>query len=286
MDKKLIFISCGQYSQDEKDLGLKIVEIIRENPNFEAFYAENQCDLRGLSQNIFKKLHEAVGFIAIMHHRGKLQMPEKEIIRASVWIEQEIAIASFIEEILQKKIKVIAFIQEGIHLEGVRTLLMLNPYKFTKSEEVSAKVKEILPVWARELGGDEFELIFERENEFEHPVVRPCKYKILVYIKNNGNKDVSTYRVDLRLPRDLLERNTTYALHKESLTDTHIGLRASQNNHNHKEICAGDKKLIMGESFFIYWPSDLDLTFYADLSVEGELRDRAEKKIRDLIDKK
>lgn len=49
-------------------------------------------------------LKRCVGFIGIMHHRGTVETPSGKVTRASVWIEQEIAIALFIEHVMGRKI--------------------------------------------------------------------------------------------------------------------------------------------------------------------------------------
>ncbi len=74
-------------------------------------------------------------------------IPDKQMIRASVWIEQEIAIASFMEHTLQKKLNVACFIQEKIEKEGVREYLHLNPIIFSSDDEVLSKLQEQLPKW-------------------------------------------------------------------------------------------------------------------------------------------
>jgi hypothetical protein len=71
MSKPLIFISCGQYSQAEKDLGNQIAELIRELTACEPFFAEQVHDLNGLDENILSALHKCVGLIAVLHPRGR-----------------------------------------------------------------------------------------------------------------------------------------------------------------------------------------------------------------------
>jgi hypothetical protein len=68
-----------------------------------AYFAEQQNTLEGLTSNILSSLERCVGFVAVAHHRGKVTRPDGEIVRASVWVEQEIAIAAFIQHALKRK---------------------------------------------------------------------------------------------------------------------------------------------------------------------------------------
>jgi hypothetical protein len=68
--KSIVFISCGQFTQAEIDLGEAVAELIRKETPFEPYFAEQQNTLDGLADNILSNLGEAVGFVAIMHHRG------------------------------------------------------------------------------------------------------------------------------------------------------------------------------------------------------------------------
>jgi len=49
-------------------------------------------------------LYESVGLIVIIHHRGKIE--GCNTIRASVWIEQEVAIATLMEQVLGRPLYV------------------------------------------------------------------------------------------------------------------------------------------------------------------------------------
>src|ERR1700730_6436400 len=89
--KPLIFISCGQFTEEESALGKAIERLIKETTPFDAYFAEQQNTLEGLTSNILSSLGRCVGFVAIAHHRGSVKRLDGEIVRASVWVEQEIA---------------------------------------------------------------------------------------------------------------------------------------------------------------------------------------------------
>src|SRR5712692_9200418 len=132
--RKTVFISCGEYAPEERELGKQVCEMVAKYSPFEGYFAENQTTLKALSENILRRLYEPVGLIVIMHHRGKIE--GRGIIRASVWIEQEVAIATLMQQILRRPLHVALFVEGGIAIEGIRQHLQFNPVTFTNSEEV------------------------------------------------------------------------------------------------------------------------------------------------------
>src|SRR5262245_17522132 len=114
MDKPLIFVSCGQWSESERSLGKDICELIRAHTACEPYFAQNQSGLDGLTTHILGALDRAAAFLGVLHHRGTFQnIEDKLITRASVWIEQEIAIAAYLRQIAKRPIEIRLFIQNG-----------------------------------------------------------------------------------------------------------------------------------------------------------------------------
>lgn len=137
MSKPFIFISCGQFTVAEKRLGKAIRKMVADETNYGAFFAEEVQDLNGLDENILNALRDCIAFITVLHPRGEIVRPDgSKHIRASVWIEQEIAIATYIKRVQKKPLPVIAFIHSLVGLEGLRSLLHLNPIPFETDEEV------------------------------------------------------------------------------------------------------------------------------------------------------
>jgi hypothetical protein len=145
--KRTVFISCGQFSESEKALGRRVAELVRKLTPFEGYFAENQTSLEGLTQSILGKLFDSVGFIAVMHHRGRVETPNGTLTRASVWIEQEVAIAALMQQVGGRPLHVASYIGEGIALEGVRQHIHLNPEPFRTDEDVIEHLSRILPTW-------------------------------------------------------------------------------------------------------------------------------------------
>lgn len=132
----VIFLSCGQYREEEKALGKRVKELLEGDGCVEVYFAEYQSTFEAFTKNILGALNRCIGFIGIMHHRGEVHTPKGPTTRASVWIEQEIAIAAFIEQILNRKIEVQLYIQEGIAREGMRDQLLINAQNFRENSEI------------------------------------------------------------------------------------------------------------------------------------------------------
>lgn len=137
----IVFISCGQYTNAEKTLGKALAQAVTDLTPFEGYFAENQSDLNGLSRNILDALRGCAGFVAVMHNRGRVETPAGNHVRASVWIEQEIAIAAFLRQSQDRRIEVAVYAQKGIKREGLREQLHLNPIEFDSEDEVLSDFK-------------------------------------------------------------------------------------------------------------------------------------------------
>ena len=147
-EKPLVFISCGQYTKDEIELGNEIEQIIRKETAFEPYFAEQQNTLEGLVANILSALGHTAAFIGIMHHRGSITTPSGgSLIRGSVWVEQELAIASYIQHIQKRQIEVLLYLQRGIRREGIRSQLLLKPIEFDLPADVISDLRTHLVAW-------------------------------------------------------------------------------------------------------------------------------------------
>ncbi len=100
-DRNIIFISCGQFTEGERALGNAVRELLRQRTRLEPYFADQQSTFQGLTTHILSALNRSAGFIGIMHNRGTFGTPGGQITRGSVWIEQEIAVAAFIDTFLR-----------------------------------------------------------------------------------------------------------------------------------------------------------------------------------------
>jgi hypothetical protein len=217
MPKPQIFVSCGQRTAEEKKLASDICTAIREDRSFDFFFAEFQSNLHGLNENILDALQRTAGFIAVMHRRGEVSFGDRTaltLIRASVWIEQEIAIAAYIQQTTKRQLLTAAYIEGGVGREGIRELLHLNPITFTQNAEVLADIKSKLSIWSTSGGqsspsDDEFGTLELRHSpRYEAHVGRVVDLK--PFLSNKGSR-AKEYACTLEVPSQLLSwSNASY----------------------------------------------------------------------------
>jgi hypothetical protein len=211
-NRPMVFVCCGQQTEDEINLAKDICKKVEDLTPFKPYFAEIQSTLEGLTANILEALNKSVGFIAVMHHRGTVT-PPGDLIRTSVWVEQEIAIAAFIRQVLRREINVAAFKQKGIALEGMRAQLLLNPKEFEDSKEVLAHLDRILPTWKKSyISSDDSKL--SGSIEYERVEINPHRhvYRLVVFIKNIGNSVIEKFHVDLEFPTALIDNPKDHPL--------------------------------------------------------------------------
>jgi hypothetical protein len=229
MSRDKVFISCGQHTERERALGKGIVQLVEELTPFEGYFAQNVSSLEGLTGSILPTLREAVGFIYVMHHRGQIVGPDGLLDppnqRGSTWVEQELAIACFMQQTLGWKLHVAAFEQEGIRREGLRSLLHLNPVSFRDDEDVLRALRSMLPGWAAPLRT-------VRSVRLLRPAIRrdaKNSRRGQLILRNEGTEAIREFKVELRIPRGLCGPNHALSDQDESLnTSTQIGVSRSQ----------------------------------------------------------
>jgi hypothetical protein len=222
----LIFISCGQVTEQERKLGDDVSALVRELTPHEPYFADKQSSLEGLTKNILGSLDRAIGLITIMHPRGTVTFNDAagshEQVRASVWIEQEIAIAAYITEVLKQPISVAAFVHADIYREGMRDQLLLNPVSFTQDSEVLAQVRQVLLRW-RDISPRVAESELDRV-KVGVTISFLSKVTMLLAINNYSDTEVVVRSVELKSEgirlNGLLTPRTynewTFASHRES----------------------------------------------------------------------
>lgn len=210
MSKRTIFISCGQYTPEEKALGKAIVEMVDKVPGLKAYFAEEAQDLSGLVSNILGKLSECDAFITVMHPRGTVSRPSAPpVIRASAWIEQEIAIATYICHIEKRPLPVIAFKHKSVGLEGIRTLVQLNPIEFVQEGEVLAALPPLLERWKTlPPTGIALEITGSNPVRKDGHDLRQLTFSIV----NNSSNRIREIAGQLRMPIGLLNHFTGHGM--------------------------------------------------------------------------
>jgi hypothetical protein len=132
-----VFISCGQHSWNEKELGKRLAAAVGEITASKGYFAEDQNSLDALSRHIFAALDRCSGFVAVMHRRGDVEgLNDDHHVRGSVWVEQEIAIAAFLTQVYGREFPVLLYVQRDIKREGVREQIKLNEIPFDDDASV------------------------------------------------------------------------------------------------------------------------------------------------------
>jgi hypothetical protein len=281
-DEPILFISCGQVTDEEKRLGKDIVRLVGELTPFRPYFAEGVSSLDGLTNSILGALESAGGFIAVMHPRGEVITPHGKHIRASVWVEQEIAISAHLVHVHNKKLHVQAYAHRDIHLEGIREQLHLNPVQFTTSQEVLDDLRKKLPAWSV-LDGGHLEVRPVPSSIAFRDGVAECQ--IAIVLRNRGSVTISDYHVDLEIPLKLLEGNTVTHLHEvhQKRTQDHRFFRFPAHNGTVAPIYPDDERQVFAIPFYVdrqrlLDPALLPLDFVATAYVGGK-RVRATRKV-------
>jgi len=211
-EKPLVFISCGQYTESEKRFGKNICLLLEQlRPDVAPYFAEDQSTVEGLSNQILKSLHRAAGFVCVMHARGTITTPDKKaIVRGSVWVEQEIAITAFMNHVLDRSIPTLFYKEAGVNLEGIRSVLLLNPrVEFTEESQILDDLKLVLPSTA-----------FTPFNAYDIvPIVTYRRtggggdrhtYSLIADVKNVGSERITDFQMRVFFPRAFLNPSTSW----------------------------------------------------------------------------
>lgn len=143
-ERPIIFVSCSQAPQD-LELGKTIAQIITGETPALGYFAQNETTFEAVTTEILGKLAHCRGFVGIMHHRGEVtSLKSPPFQRASVWVEQEIAIAAYRDQILKQPIPVQLYIQNGIREEGLRNKVVLNAEFFDSNEQVTEHFRRVV----------------------------------------------------------------------------------------------------------------------------------------------
>jgi hypothetical protein len=133
-----------------------------------------------------------------MHPRGAVTFPNGEQrTRGSVWIEQEIAIAAFLTQILERNLGVLAYVHEDVSLEGMRDKLQSNPARFRTNADVVSHLRTSLPAWQDQIAPalQALELVLEAEGQ------AAGQYQLVTKIVNRGSTAIDDYTLGVFFPK-------------------------------------------------------------------------------------
>lgn len=138
--KARVFISCGQSNDREKKIGLAVESYFKEK-KFETYFAEEVHSPEALTESIFSFLQKSEYFVFIDFKREKMETNE---IRGSLFVNQEIAIATFL------KLQGLGFSEKGVKQEGILKYQIFNAFPFEDETEILKKLEEETKDWDNE----------------------------------------------------------------------------------------------------------------------------------------
>jgi hypothetical protein len=179
-----------------------------------------------------------------MHARGTLATPDKKTItRGSVWVEQEIAITAFMNHVLERSIPTLFYKQAGVNLEGIRSVLLMNPrVEFTEESQILDDLKLALPSTA-----------FTPFNAYDIvPILNYQRmntpgggdrhtYSLIANVKNVGRERVTDFQMRVFFPRAFLNPSTGWSAEdRAKSTTSHICFTADADGRAPHGLYPGD----------------------------------------------
>ena len=165
-----------------------------------------------------------------MHRRGDVPGPDGESrTRGSVWVEQEIAIAAFMQHVLNRSIPVLFYKQAGVGIEGIRSVLLMNPrVEFTDDAQVLDDLRSALPtVQFNPFTADDLVPVLShrrmRDDGDRHT------YMLTADVKNVGSVRVTDFEMRVFFPRAFLDPGVSWgAADQKKATKSHICFIANE----------------------------------------------------------
>jgi hypothetical protein len=135
MPRARVFISCGQRDDLGEIATAEAIATALKNEGFDPYIAIRQQTLRGLKENIFEKLADAEYFLFIDFRREQLVGVEPANCRGSVFTQQELAIAAYLDT------EPLMFQEEGVRpREGILAALQANCLSFADRASLPTQV--------------------------------------------------------------------------------------------------------------------------------------------------
>lgn len=187
---RLIFVSCGQRNKAEIEIGSAVKEAIDVETGFAAYFAHHQHEAASLSDSIMVAIRECSGAVVIMHARDKVA---RGVRRSSLFVNQELAMIAFKQHCLGARTPVLAFRDSRASLEGLETLLQVNPQPIPAAAEIGGQVRQ----WLRSnsFGWESNSAVFEERWQ----LLTAFDRSVLKAIIEEGGENVQSSFVKQRL---------------------------------------------------------------------------------------
>lgn len=216
MVARLIFVSCGQLTEEERTLGRRIKAAIDAADGYEGYFADAVQDLTGLADHILDALRRSTGAVVVLHPRGHVVTDQGQDwgVRSSVWINQELALLAYRQFFEGIKIPILAFKHDSVSLEGAMTAFIINPKPLGSDEAVVSEVHNWLQNHASQGRPSEQDVF----NQKWH-TLKADDQLILAALVEEGGHDVKVISVRRRLTeRYGIDRNRASTLVRERLS--------------------------------------------------------------------
>ena len=215
MPHRLIFVSCGQGTESEINIGRGVSDLINETEGYEAYFADNVQNLAALSEHIFDALRGCSGAVVLLHPRGRVLADDNLDlgVRSSVWINQEVALLAYRQFFEGNTIPILSFKHEDVDLEGAMTSFIINPLPLGDQENILEQVSEWLTNEA--LNGENSQQdIFD----VKWAVLQNYDYIVLGALIDEGSFDIKQTSVRLRMSDQYgVDNNQTSGILRTSL---------------------------------------------------------------------
>src|ERR1022692_1742150 len=132
MHNRLIFVSCGQLTPAEKQLGARVKGAIDSHEGFESYLAAEVQNLAALGNHVFEALRRCAGAVVLLHARGDGS--------SSMWINQELAVLAYRQFFEAAEIPIVVFKEDSVRLDGAMSAFIVNAKPLADEEEVIAEV--------------------------------------------------------------------------------------------------------------------------------------------------
>lgn len=216
MANRLIFVSCGQLSAEERTLGRRIKAEIDATNGYEGYFADTVQNFAGLADHILDALRRSTGGILILHARGRVVSDQGHDlgVRSSVWVNQELAVLAYRQFFEATNIPILAFKHESVTLEGAMSAFIINPRPLGNDDSVVAEVRNWLATFAPQ-GRPSEQDVFDRKWE----TLEADDRLILAALVDEGGHDIKEVSVRRRLTEaHNIDRNRASTLVRERRT--------------------------------------------------------------------
>lgn len=194
MSERLIFVSCGQQTPEEAQLGRMVEQEINCHPGFRAYFADSVQSLAALGDHVFDALRRCAGAVVLLH--------ERQAGRSSMWINQELAILAYRQFFESREIPILVFKHENVLLEGAMTAFIVNAKPLSAEQAVVDEVHRWIADKAAKSPPDE-QAAFDQK----WAALQADDRKILKALVEEGGHNVKEASIRRRLIKNGLESN-------------------------------------------------------------------------------